>query len=116
MRHQKKGRKFGKETGPRRNFRRILIANLINREKIETTLPRAKELKTRTEKMVTLAKKQNLAALRLLSSRLPQKAAFKLFHEIAPRYQSRRGGYLRLAKTGQFRKRDGAEKIIISFV
>jgi large subunit ribosomal protein L17 len=116
MRHQKKGRKFGKEKGPRKHFMRILLSNLITREKIETTLPRAKELKVRAEKLVTLAKKQTLHSMRLLFSRLPEKAAFKLFHEIAPRYKTRRGGYLRIVKMTEFRKRDGTEKAKITFV
>jgi len=63
-----------------------------------------------------LAKKNNLGTLRLLLARLPKPAAQKLFYEIAPRYQNRAGGYLRIIKSGKPRKKDGAEMAIIEFV
>jgi len=117
MRHlKKKDRKFGRKRGQRRHFFNGLLNNLILEEKIETTLARAKEIKPRAEKMITLAKKQNLASLRLLLSRLPEKSALKLYYEIAPKYKSRHGGYLKITKTSKVRKRDGAEAANVQFV
>ena len=85
-------------------------------ERIETTEARAKEVRPQVEKLVTLAKKQNLASFRILLSRLPKQSAEKLYYEIAPRYQERRGGYLRILKTAVRRKRDAAKKAVIEFV
>lgn len=116
MKHLRKGRKFGLVVGKRRAFLRILIHNLIMEEKIKTTEARAKEIRPRVEKLITLAKKDNLAALRLLMARIPKDAAYKLFHEIAPRYKERKGGYLRIKKTAELRKRDSAKQAVVEFV
>jgi len=116
MRHQKKGRKFGRIRGRRRSFLAILIHNLIMEDRIVTTPARAKEIRPRVEKLVTLSKKGNLSALRLLMRRIPKDSAYKLYHEIGPRYKDRDGGYLRIIKTGQTRKRDGSSQVIIEFV
>ena len=117
MRHHKRGRKFNRKRGERKSFIKGLVSNLIVRGKIETTEARAKELKSRAEKLVTLGKKQNLAALRLLMARLSnKKIAEKLYYEISPRYMSRHGGYTRVIKTARFRKRDGARVATIEFV
>ncbi len=90
--------------------------NLIMKKRIETTEARAKEIKPKVEKLVTIAKKNNLAALRLLLERIPRDSAYKLYHEIAPQYKDRRGGYLRVIKTSVMRKRDATKKAIIEFV
>jgi large subunit ribosomal protein L17 len=116
MRHLKKGRKFHRLRGKRKAFMKGLVQNLIIKEKIQTTETRAKAIRGPAEKMVTLAKKQNLASLRLLLSRLPKKAAMKLYYEVAPRYKERGGGYLRIQKLATRRKRDGAREAIIEFV
>lgn len=84
--------------------------------KILTTEARAKELKWKVDKLITLGKKQNLHSLRLLTSRIPKSAAMKLYHEIAPKYAERHGGYTRIIKTAKFRKRDGARVAVIEFV
>lgn len=81
-----------------------------------TTEARARELRPLVEKLVTLAKKQNLASYRLLLARLPKDSANKLYYEIALQYQDRKGGYLRILKTMTRRKRDAAKKSIIEFV
>lgn len=86
------------------------------KKRIETTEARAKEIKPKVEKLVTIAKKNNLAALRLLLERIPRDSAYKLYHEIAPQYKDRRGGYLRVIKTSVMRKRDATKKAIIEFV
>lgn len=116
MRHSKRGRKFGRKRGPRRHFIKGLLNNLIIEGKIETTLARAKEIKPKLEKMVTLAKKQDLFALRLLLRRLPEKSAMKLYYEIGPKYKNRRGGYLKIIKTSKVTKRDGVGVAEIQFV
>ena len=72
MRHQRVGRKLSLKRGQRRSFVKILIHNLIMKNRIETTEARAKTIKPKVEKLVTIAKKNNLAALRLLQSRLAQ--------------------------------------------
>jgi len=116
MRHVKKGRKFGLMAGKRRAFLRILMHHLVMEESITTTEARAKEIRSDLEKLVTLAKKQELANLRLLMKRMPKPSAYKLYHELGPRYIDRPGGYLRIKKTGETRKRDNAKKAIIEFV
>lgn len=116
MRHKVKGTKFGRKKGDRNNFFQVLEHNLIMEGGIKTTVARAKELKPRVEKMVTAAKKQDLAALRLLKSRLPEKSAFKLYYEIAPKYLNRRGGYLSIMKKAEHRMRDGADLVEIKFI
>ncbi|MBI2025147.1 MAG: 50S ribosomal protein L17 [Candidatus Harrisonbacteria bacterium] len=109
-------RKFGKKRGPRRSFLKGLANNLIMKEKIETTTSRAKEIRPLVERLVTIARKQELAGLRILLSRLPKQAAQKLYFEIGPRYKERSGGYLRITKEGKLRKRDAAQQSIIEFV
>ena len=109
-------RKFGLKRGPRKSFLKIMAYNLITNKRIETTEARAKELKPRVEKLVTLAKKQTLASYRLLLARLPKEAANKLYYELAVKYKDRNGGYLRILKTATGRKRDASLKTIIEFV
>lgn len=116
MRHLNKGRKFGRTSGKRRSFISGLMNNLIMENAIVTTPARAKEIKPKVEKLVTLAKKNNLATLRLLISRLPKASAMKLYHELAPKYKERNGGYLRIIKLSNVRKRDAAEQVKIEFV
>ncbi|MDP3953664.1 MAG: 50S ribosomal protein L17 [bacterium] len=116
MKHLKKGRKFGLTASRRRPFLRILAHNLVMKERIETTEARAKEIRPKVEKLVTLAKKGDLAALRLLMKRMPKASAHKLFNELAPRYTDKKGGYLRIKKTADTRKRDGVSKAVIEFV
>ena len=116
MRHLKKGRKFGRRRSQRRHFLEGLANNLIVNEKIQTTLSRARELRPYMEKLVTTARQQTLHALRLLLSRLPRRAALKLYYDIGPRYHGRAGGYLRVVKTSKTRKRDSAEAAVIEFV
>jgi large subunit ribosomal protein L17 len=84
--------------------------------RIQTTEARAKEIRPRVEKLVTLARKNNLAALKLLMERLPRVSALKLYHEIAPRYIDRKGGYLRIKKVANVKKRDGAPLVVVELV
>jgi|ERR1051325_9863493 large subunit ribosomal protein L17 len=116
MRHANKNRKFGLKKGPRRAFLRILSQNLIRDEKIVTTEARAKELRKIVERYVTYAKQQNLAGMRLLLKNLPKGAAYKIYHEIAPRYANRTGGYTRIIKRAKARVNDGSKMARIEFV
>lgn len=109
-------RKFHRQRGERRLFFKGLAQNLIMKEKTETTVARAKEIRPQVERLISIAKKNNLSALRLLFSKLPKKAAEKLYYDIAPRYKERRGGYLRITKMAKTRKRDGAQMAFIEFV
>ena len=111
-----KGRKFGLKKGPRRSFLRILANNLVSHEKITTTEARAKELKGIVERYITYGKQQNLVGMKLLLEKLPKAAAYKVYHEIAPRYKERKGGYTRVVKTVTPRKHDGSKMAIIEFV
>lgn len=116
MRHLKRGRKFGRERGVRRAFLRNLAAHLILRGAITTTEARAKELRKVVERYVGYGKKQNIAALRLLIEKLPRTAAYKVYHDLAPRYRDRRGGYTRVLKRAKARTRDGSKMARIEFV
>ena len=117
MRHGKSGKKFHRVAGRRRSFLRNLSNDLVRVGRVETTEARAKALRPIVEKLITLAKKQNLAARRLILSRLQNKqTTAKLFDEIANRYTSRSGGYLRITKLSKSRKRDGSSLAIIEFV
>jgi large subunit ribosomal protein L17 len=115
-RHGYKGRKFGRERDQRRALLKGLADSLIIYESIETTLPKAKELVTYTEKLITKAKKGDLASRRMIISQLQTVgSAHKLVDEIAPKLSARQSGYLRISKT-KFRRGDNAELARVSFV
>jgi large subunit ribosomal protein L17 len=116
MKHLQKGRKFHRKKGQRRMFLRNLMVNLALEKKIETTETRAKEIRGKMEKMITLGKKQNLPSLRLLISRLGKKAAFEIYNNISPKFKERPGGYLRIIKSPYLRKRDSSKTALIEFV
>jgi large subunit ribosomal protein L17 len=109
-------RKFHRTTGRRRAFRQGIAANLIMRGSITTTVERAKEIRPVVERYMTFAKTGQTAKLRALRAALPKNAAEKLFYEIAPKYKSRTGGYLRITKQSAQRMRDGAKMATIEFV
>ena len=117
MRHGNNKRKFGREKNERKALISGLALNLIVREKMKTTLPKAKELRPFIEKLVTSAKKGDTATRRLLISKLINRRpeVKKLIEVIAPRYTDRKGGYTRVLKLG-VRKSDGAEMASIEFV
>ena len=117
MRHHNANRKFGRSKTQRLALLNSLVFNLIVREKIKTTLPKAKELRPVMEKLVTRAKKDSLANRRLIISKLGghPKEVKKLFEVIAPKYKDISGGYTRVLKLGA-RKADGAPMAIIEFV
>ena len=116
MQHNRAGRKLGRTTSHRRALFRNQIASLFTHERIQTTLPKAKDLRPLAEKMVTLAKRGGLHARRLALKNLPNQDAVKrLFDVIAPRFKERAGGYTRIMKLGQ-RQGDGAEVAILEFI
>lgn len=116
MRHHDNKRKFGRETDQRRAFMKSLANNLISKEKITTTLARAKELRPFIEKLVTMARKNTLSSQRTVSARLGvEKTTHKLIKEIAPKYKDRLGGYTRITKVAP-RMGDGSKMAIIEFV
>jgi large subunit ribosomal protein L17 len=115
-RHGYKGRKFGRERDQRRALMKGLATSLVEHGKIETTLPKAKELVRYIEKLITKAKRGDLANRRMVIAGLStQAAAFKLVDEIAPQLTGRTSGHVRVQRT-RVRKGDGAEMATISFV
>lgn len=116
MKHLKKGRKLGRESDQRKALLKGLAHNLISYESITTTEAKAKELQPFIEKMITKGRKQETSALRDLMKQLPKESAYKLYHEIAPRYTDRNGGYTRIIKEGKRRVYDGARQATIEFV
>ena len=116
MKHLKRGKKFHRKTDERRALLKNLATNLVLHEKIKTTDSKAKETKKLIERLISYAKRQNLAGYRLIQRYLPEKAAKKLFYEIAPRYMKRTGGYTRIIKTPLYRKRDATELVILELI
>ena len=109
-------RKLSKPSDQRRAMLRAMTTYLLENGQIKTTVSRAKEVAPIAEKMVTLAKKNNLAAYRQALSYLTKEdVAKKLFDEIGPRYAARSGGYTRVVKIGP-RRGDGAEMAIVQLV
>jgi large subunit ribosomal protein L17 len=116
MRHGVAHRKLGRTTSHRSAMLANMAASLIQHEQIVTTLPKAKELRPVVEKLVTLAKRGDLHARRLVISRLRDEGmAKKLFETIGPRFGARAGGYTRVLKAG-FRHGDNAPMAVIEFV
>lgn len=117
MRHGNNKRKFGRVRKVRNALINSLALNLIVRGKIKTTEPKAKELRPFMEKLVTSAKKGDMATRRIVISKLANRRpeVKKLFEVIAPKYADRKGGYTRVFKLGT-RKSDGAPMAVIEFV
>lgn len=114
-RHSYRGRKFGRETDQRLALTRGLMCSLIRYQSITTTLARAKEIRRKMEKLITMAKKGGLHNRRLVIARLNDlDAATLLFDVIAPQIE-RNSGYLRIERAG-FRRGDNSEMATISFV
>lgn len=115
-RHGYKGRKFSRERDQRRALMKGLATSLVEHGKIETTLPKAKDLKRYIEKVITKAKKGDLAnRRRVIAALSTQAAAFKLVDEIAPQLGGRTSGHVRVVRT-RLRVGDGAQMATISFV
>ena len=109
-------RKLGRSSAHRKAMLRAMVTFLLEKGRIETTVTRAKEVRAMAEKMITLAKKNNLAAYRQALSYLTKEdVAKKLFDQIGPKYADRNGGYTRVLKMGP-RRGDAAEMAIIQLV
>ena len=116
MRHRYSGRKLNK-TGPhKRAMFRNMTASLVEHELIKTTLPKAKELRSFAEPLITLSKQDSVSNRRLAFDRLRNKGAVaKLFTDLGPRYQERPGGYVRILKCG-YRTGDKAPMAYVELV
>ncbi len=116
MRHGLAHRKLNRTSEHRKAMFANMASSLIEHEQIVTTLPKAKDLRPIVEKLVTLAKKGDLASRRRAISKLRNKEmAKKLFDVLGPRYEERNGGYVRIMKAG-FRYGDNAPMAVIEFV
>ena len=109
-------RKLGRKTAHRNLMLRGMVTFLLDNGTIETTLTRAKEVRSMTEKMITLGKKNTLASRRqALAYITKEDVVKKVFDQIAPSYADRNGGYTRIYKLGP-RRGDGAEMALIALV
>ncbi len=116
MRHGKDGTKLRRDPAHRRALLRNLAASVVEKNRVTTTLAKAKAVQPIVEKMVGLGKSGTLAdKRRALAYFFKRSTVQKLFDEVAPRFMDRRGGYTRVIR-GDFRKGDGAETAILEFV
>ncbi len=116
MRHRNGPRKLNRTTSHRLAMLRNMANSLIKHEAIKTTLPKAKELRSVVEPLITLAKEATLANRRLAFNRTRDRdVVAKLFNELGPRYKARPGGYTRVLKMG-FRVGDNAPMAFVELV
>lgn len=116
MRHRRAGRKLNRNASNRKALFKNMAASLLEHEIIKTTLPKAKELRTVVEPLITLAKNDTVANRRLAFNRLRNvEMVKKLFNELGPRFNARPGGYTRVLKCG-FRYSDKAPMAVIELV
>lgn len=116
MRHLRKEKKFGRSPEHRIALMSALVSGLIERKRIITTLPKAKQARISAEKLVTKGKKGTLAARRLVIAELRNTEVVKMFYtDIVPQFAARNGGYTRIIKMGR-RRSDGSEMAILEWV
>jgi len=116
MRHQKTGRKLGRNSSHRRAMFRNMVTSLFKYEQLETTDSKAKELRPIAEKMIALAKRGDLHARRqALAYMTDKKVTHRLFEDLKDRFLDRQGGYVRIIKKG-VRKGDSAPVSVIQLV
>jgi large subunit ribosomal protein L17 len=116
MRHQVAGRKLGRNMAQRRSLFRNLTTDLLRHGKIRTTEAKARAIRSKTERLITLAKRGDLHARRLAARDVQDPAVLrKLFEELAERYEDREGGYIRIYKLGP-RKGDAAPLVMMSLI
>ena len=124
MRHKVKGKRLSRHVGARNALRRVMVKQLFEFERIQTTRAKAQAIRGQAEKLISLAKRGLAAeddaklvhARRLAQARLADKEiVFKLFDEIAPRYAERNGGYTRMMKLGR-REGDSSEMVVLELV
>jgi large subunit ribosomal protein L17 len=116
MRHGVRLRKLGRTSGHRRSLLRGLTTSLFRHERITTTLPKAKELRPFAERIITLARRDDLHARRLVLRDVADKEVVKkLFSSLGPRFATRQGGYSRILRLGP-RQGDAAEMAIVELI
>ncbi|MBE0468370.1 MAG: 50S ribosomal protein L17 [Methyloprofundus sp.] len=116
MRHRKSGRQLNRNSSHRKAMFSNMTTSLFKEELIRTTLPKAKELRSIAEPLITLSKNDSVANRRLAFAKLRDRdMVTKLFNELGPRYQARPGGYLRIMKCG-FRTGDKAPMAYVELV
>ncbi len=117
MAHRIDGRKLSRKHGPRMALYRNLTVSVLRYERVQTTEAKAKEVRGQVERMITLAKRGDLAARRSVVSQMPNEPLVvnKLFDVIAPKYADRQSGFTRLVHIGQ-RRGDAAEIVQIELV
>ena len=116
MRHRRGGYKLKRDIGARRALLKGLVTSVIELERVVTTVPKAKAVKPLVEKMITLAKRDNLHARRQAAAFLETPAAVKkLFDKLGTRFGQREGGYTRVVRLG-WRRGDGAEQAMVELV
>lgn len=116
MRHLKAGRKLNRTASHRKAMFNNMAMSLIENERIKTTLPKAKELRSVVERLITYGKKGDLHGIRLIAKTVKNKdLVMKLVNDIAPGYADRNGGYTRVLKLGT-RRGDNSEMAIIELV
>ena len=116
MRHRHSGRQLNRNSSHRKAMFRNMTISLVEHELIKTTLPKAKELRSYAEPLITLAKKDSVANRRLAFDRVRNmEAVGKLFAELGPRYKTRPGGYIRILKCG-YRPGDKAPMAYVELV
>lgn len=116
MRHREGYKKLGRSPAHRRQTLRNLVTNLLERERITTTLPKAKALRPLAEKMITLGKRDTLHTRRQAAAFLLHPPVVKkLFSTLAPRFADRPGGYTRIVRAG-WRQGDGGDVAIVELI
>lgn len=116
MRHGVRGRQLGRNTSHRRALFRTLVTSVLDKEKIETTVEKAKEIRPIVERMITYGKRGDLNSRRIAASFISTKDVVKkLFDTIAPRFKDRNGGYTRIIRTRR-RQGDAAEMAVIELL
>ena len=116
MRHRKSGRKLNINSSHRKALFSNMVSSLFKHELIKTTLPKAKELRSYAEPLITMSKEDSVSKRRLAFSRLrDREVVTKLFNELGPRYKNRAGGYLRIMKCG-YRSGDDAPMAYVELV
>jgi len=116
MRHRQSGRQLNRNSAHRKAMFRNMAVSLVEHELIKTTLPKAKELRSYAEPLITLAKQDSVANRRLAFNRTRSKTAVgKLFNELGPRFLERPGGYIRIMKCG-YRPGDKAPMAYVELI
>jgi large subunit ribosomal protein L17 len=116
MRHRVAGKKLGRKTPHRISMFRNMVTSLFDKERVRTTLDRAKAVRPIAERMITLGKRENLHARRQALAYIKDPAVVaKLFETLAPRFSQRHGGYTRIIRLG-FRDGDGAQMAYLELI